>query len=60
MDENTPAYPPSQVGRATAPSRIPCHRAQTLTQGGTVAHVDLNGQTYTLRITRTGKLILTK
>ena len=39
---------------------IPLHRAQHLTDGGNVAHIDLEGQTYTLRITRAGKLILTK
>ena len=39
---------------------IPLHRAQTLTQHGNTAHIDLDGQIYTLRITRAGKLILTK
>ena len=39
---------------------IPLHRAQSLTDGGNIAHIDLDGQTYTLRITRAGKLILTK
>ena len=45
---------------AHADNPVPLHRAQTLTGGGTLAHIDLNGQTYTLRITRAGKLILTK
>lgn len=39
---------------------IPLHRAQSLTDGGNIAHIDLDGQTYILRITRAGKLILTK
>lgn len=39
---------------------IPAHRAETLTEGGQVAHIQLNGMTYTLRITHAGKLILTK
>nr|WP_240516885.1 hemin uptake protein HemP [Marivivens niveibacter] len=40
--------------------QIPCHDAQTLTKGGQTANIVLNGQVYTLRITRAGKLILTK
>ncbi len=39
---------------------IPNHTARDLTQGGTQARIELNGQVYTLRITRAGKLILTK
>lgn len=39
---------------------IPCHQAQELTANGTKAEIELNGQIYTLRITRAGKLILTK
>jgi len=38
----------------------PVHVAETLTLGGNLAHIELDGQTYTLRITRQGKLILTK
>lgn len=38
----------------------PLHDANALTKGGTVAHILLNGQLYVLRITRAGKLILTK
>jgi len=37
-----------------------CHDARDLTEGGNVAYIVLDGQTYTLRITRAGKLILTK
>ncbi|MBD3765348.1 MAG: hemin uptake protein HemP [Rhodobacterales bacterium] len=38
----------------------PLHDALRLTQGGTQARIVLNGQVYALRITRAGKLILTK
>jgi hypothetical protein len=37
-----------------------CHDARVLTDGGQIAYIVLDGQTYTLRITRAGKLILTK
>ncbi len=40
--------------------QMPCHDATTLTAGGTLAQIVLDGQVYTLRITRQGKLILTK
>lgn len=38
----------------------PVHDALVLTEGGIQAQLVLNGQVYTLRITRAGKLILTK
>jgi len=38
----------------------PLHDATALTAGGRVARIHLNGQLYALRITRQGKLILTK
>lgn len=38
----------------------PLHRAEDLTGGGPLAQILLSGQVYTLRITRAGKLILTK
>ena len=38
----------------------PVHAAEDLTAGGTQARIVLAGQIYTLRITRAGKLILTK
>jgi len=47
-----PAPPP--------PDRPPLHDATALTQGGRLARIHLNGQFYALRITRQGKLILTK
>ncbi|MCH8466294.1 MAG: hemin uptake protein HemP [Roseinatronobacter sp.] len=47
---------------ASAPQEapIPAHAAHSLTGGGPTAHILLDGQIYTLRITRGGKLILTK
>ena len=44
----------------TATPVLPAHDARILTKGGNLAQIDLDGQTYTLRITRQGKLILTK
>lgn len=38
----------------------PTHDARTLTNGADQARIVLDGQVYTLRITRAGKLILTK
>jgi hemin uptake protein HemP len=38
----------------------PTHAARDLTAGGNLALILLTGQVYTLRITRAGKLILTK
>ncbi|MBB3712331.1 hemin uptake protein HemP [Limimaricola variabilis] len=39
---------------------IPVHDARALTNEGIRARIRLDGQDYTLRITRAGKLILTK
>ena len=39
---------------------LPTHRAEELTDGGQLAQIVLNDQIYRLRITRAGKLILTK
>jgi hemin uptake protein HemP len=38
----------------------PAHDARSLTGPGGLAHIVLDGQVYSLRITRQGKLILTK
>jgi len=38
----------------------PVHDARALTRDGATAAILLDGQAYTLRITRSGKLILTK
>jgi hemin uptake protein HemP len=48
-----------EMTRAT-PVEVPQHDALRLTEGGTQAQIVLNGQIYCLRITRAGKLILTK
>lgn len=39
---------------------LPQHDAESLTAGGNQALIVLNDQVYNLRITRAGKLILTK
>ena len=39
---------------------LPVHQATALTEGGSLALIQLDDQYYTLRITRAGKLILTK
>jgi len=44
----------------TASPVVPRHDARALTENGSTAEIDLDGQIYTLRITKAGKLILTK
>lgn len=44
----------------TALNRLPEHDANQLTAGGNQALIVLGDQVYNLRITRAGKLILTK
>ena len=39
---------------------LPIYEATDLTKGGDLAKIKLEDQLYTLRITRAGKLILTK
>lgn len=51
-DAFSPANPPRDT--------TPLHDALRLTMGGSLARITLNGQVYSLRITRQGKLILTK
>lgn len=46
--------------RQTKAPALPSYAARDLTEGGDQAHILLDDQTYTLRITRAGKLILTK
>ncbi len=41
-------------------TRLPLYDARELTKSGAQALIALDGQVYTLRITRAGKLILTK
>jgi hemin uptake protein HemP len=48
------------TGARPSPQPLPSHDARDLTAGGTQAQIQLDGQVYTLRITRAGKLILTK
>ncbi|WP_293576952.1 hemin uptake protein HemP [Phaeobacter sp.] len=46
---------------ATAATEVfPTYHAEELARGGNQARILLNGQIYSLRITRAGKLILTK
>lgn len=68
-DSGFPSPPPTQWGgKMTVPlpshsfvdATTPCHDATHLTEGGNLARIVLNGQIYALRITRAGKLILTK
>ena len=42
------------------PDRTLCYDARTLTGGAGTALIELDGQIYTLRITKSAKLILTK
>ncbi|MEM6971158.1 MAG: hemin uptake protein HemP [Pseudomonadota bacterium] len=49
---------PEQGGEE--PEKLPSHDARSLTAGGDLATIVHLGQRYTLRITRQGKLILTK
>ena len=48
------------VDQSPAGQSTPVYSARALTEGGNLAYIDLDGHTYTLRITRAGKLILTK
>lgn len=50
------ATPPKQTPVLAPPS----YDARDLTQNGELAQIVLDGQIYNLRITRAGKLILTK
>lgn len=47
-------------GAPTADGQGPVYMAKQLTENGNLAQICHNGQIYTLRITRNGKLILTK
>ena len=47
-------------GRGEATPAVPTHLAEALTGAGGTARIVLDGQVYTLRITRARKLILTK
>ena len=55
----TAPWSPGRPG-TPVPATPPEHDARALTGGGVEARIHLDGQTYVLRITRQGKLILTK
>ncbi|WP_083840561.1 hemin uptake protein HemP [Salipiger aestuarii] len=50
----------AKVVPQSAVPAIPRHVARRLTDEGNLAEIELDGQVYTLRITKAGKLILTK
>lgn len=52
-----PSAPPKP---STETSPVPRYDARSLLKSGDVAEIALDEQIYTLRITRAGKLILTK
>ena len=55
------ALRPVRLAEAAATeATLPVHDARVLTKGGVQARIVLDGQVYALRITRAGKLILTK
>lgn len=53
------AFTAAETSQPT-PRPVPIHRAQDLCGGGSQAQIVLDGKVYSLRITRAGKLILTK
>lgn len=56
-----PASHPAALPHPNLPHpALPRHDATDLTGGGSLALITLNDQVYALRITRQGKLILTK
>ena len=52
--------PVTPLRAAAVAAELPTYDAQDLIQTGTQAQIILGDQTYVLRITRAGKLILTK
>lgn len=57
---NDVTHPPAGFGAADPWSSVPAHPVETLVGPGGTARIVLDGQVYTLRITRARKLILTK
>ncbi|WP_281968812.1 hemin uptake protein HemP [Roseovarius nanhaiticus] len=51
---------PSNIQSDPAAETLPTYDARQLVSGGDVARIALEDKLYTLRITRAGKLILTK
>lgn len=64
QDNVSPTVPPASVAAGVASScrsePVPVHDAADLLAGSNVAMIRLGTMTYTLRLTRQGKLILTK
>lgn len=52
--------PATDSAHSTPLAPLPIHDARILTEGGQLAQILLDGQVYVLRITKAGKLILTK
>lgn len=50
----------NEKSKLTVVNTLPVHDATELTEGGDLALIRLEDQFYTLRITRAGKLLLTK
>ncbi len=55
---NAITYIPPQAAPST--QSLPTYAAEDLTKGGIQAFITLDDKTYVLRITKAGKLILTK
>lgn len=62
MNISSPRPDPDQAADTVTctADALPAHCARKLTAGGCQARIVLDGQVYCLRITRAGKLILTK
>ena len=60
LPEPRPTGPQAGASSWPKPRQPPRHDARTLTAGGSQAEIRLDGVRYLLRITRQGKLILTK
>ena len=60
MNAITTDIQPAQRERAEPTAALAVHDARALTRGGQQALITLDEKTYVLRITRAGKLILTK
>ncbi|WP_299507555.1 hemin uptake protein HemP [uncultured Roseobacter sp.] len=52
--------PPKAIQTTPETENLPAYNAREIVGKGTQARLVLDGQTYFLRITRAGKLILTK
>lgn len=57
---NTDFVRPGAIALPVHLTAMPVHDAEALTKGGNQALIALGDQVYNLRITRAGKLILTK